>query len=188
MKDTARQFIDDTMAQLAVWRADLADRYSVGRKHWNNQRGCPWIWWAYGALDHDDADNHGWTDKEIQTEEQTLQIKIWGTASQAEKEADNADEEFVRTLKNDLFRALRVAAGGPQINYGAFDWVSEQQLAAGYSNKGAVLQGSVIVRLPVRQDPSTQPTQFHQLTGATLRVLTEHPDEELQQTIVIPPA
>lgn len=179
MTDSARQFIDDTMTQLIVWRAEFAGRYSIGRKHFHNQKSAPWIWWAFGSIDHDSTENHGWTDKEIATEEQTLIIKIWG--------AGDDDEEFCRVAKNDLFRALRAAGDGPNLNYGSFDWVSEGEDKAAYSNHGAMLQGTVIVKLPVKADPSTLPTEFVTLTGADLDVITEHPAEELQQNIIIPP-
>jgi hypothetical protein len=181
MTDSARQFIDDTMTQLVTWRPEFEDRYSVGRKHFHNQKSAPWIWWAYGSVDHDSVENHGWTDKEIASEEQTLIIKIWGGSS-------DDDEEFCRVAKNDLLRALRVAGDGPNLNYGSFDWVSEDEDKAGYSTHGAMLLGTVIVKLPVKADPSTLPTPFASITGAELEVITEHPDDELQQTIIIPQA
>lgn len=189
MIDTARQFIDDTMKQLAVWRGDLQGRYRVGRKHWESQQKPPFIWWKYGQIDHDTADNYGWTDKAIASEEQALDIKIWCQVEGGEEE--QASEDLCRVLKNDLFRALRVAADGPNINYGVFRFTTEEADIAGHTVGGAMLTGQVIVRLPVREDPSTLPTQFASITGATVTVktgpqVTQHPDEETQETIVIP--
>jgi len=184
MTDTARRFIDDTMAQLAEWRPDFAGRYKVGRKHWMSHQSPPFIWWAYGAIAADDAENLGDTAKSIASELQTLVIKIWGHAP--DSDASNS-EEFARVAKNDLIRALRAAGDGPNITVGTFDWLSEDEVRAGHINHGAALVGTITVRLPVSADPSTLPTQFATITGADLDIITQHPDDELQQTIVIPP-
>lgn len=189
MTDTARQFIDDTMELLGQWRGDVQGRYKVGRKHWESQQSPPFIWWKYSSINHDSADNYGWTDKAIASEEQALDIKIWCHEEGGENE--QVSEELCRVLKNDLFRALRVTGDGPNVNYGNFTFPTEEAENAGHSVSGAMLFGQVIIRLPVASDPSTQPTQFATVTGATLNVktgptMTEHPDEETQETIVIP--
>lgn len=189
MTDSARQFIDDTMTQLAVWRSDLSGRYKVGRKHWVSQQAPPFIWWAYGAVSHADPENYGAEAKAISSEDQVLWVKIWGHVADTD---DQNSEEFVRVAKNDLFRALRAAGDGPNITFGSFDWLSEDEQKAGHIVHGAALAGTVTVRLPLKADPSTLPTPTVLITGADLNVITgpdvvEHVDEELQQTIVIPP-
>jgi hypothetical protein len=190
MTDSARQFIDDTMAQLGEWREDLFGRYKVGRKHWTSQQAAPFIWWAYGGIAAADGENFGGDEnKAIASEDQVLFVKIWGHVPDTDEQNS---EEFVRVAKNDLLRALRAAGDGPNVTVGAFDWLSEDELKAGFAVGGAVLAGTVTVRLPVKADPSTLPTQFVTITGADLNIITgpavvEHIDEELQHTIVIPP-
>lgn len=180
MTDPARQFIDDTMTQLGVWRPDLVGRYKVGRKHWQSQENAPFIWWAYGPINHDAADKLGGdTKKQINTELQTLWVKLW---------LDGTDpEEICRTAKNDLLRALRIQGSGPIVTIGAFDWVSDDEIRAGHATNGAILQGSITVRLPIISDPSTLPTPIATVTGAEITVTAGLPSgDEVEQTIIIP--
>lgn len=152
MADPCRVFIDAVHAKLALLHG-AAVPYVVGAKKWHANGAPPLVKWARGFFDHDIAKTTGGDVAPIYTRNQTLLIRVWSEATKAEVEADeDASEEAVDALFNNLIRAVRFASGVNELRIGRFSWITEDK--PGWLNRGAALEGFIVTDLPLPASPS----------------------------------
>jgi len=145
--DRVRTFVESVHTALTTIHGSTVP-YKLGAKHWHANAAPPLIKWAWGDIDHDVAKTQGGTDPSIYTRNQTLLIRVWDDATEAQKIADEyTDEEHVTALFEDLLRAIRQVAGAGNFKIGRFRWITEDK--PGWLNRGAALEGFIVADLQV---------------------------------------
>ncbi|MEN6535500.1 MAG: hypothetical protein ABFD89_17685 [Bryobacteraceae bacterium] len=135
MTDPVRTFIDAVHVKLSALQGVTIPAVILA-KNWNENVAKPVVKWKYGRVSHEKTTTAKIVDADIGGEVQVLTICVWAV-----------DEDACRVIKNNLWRAMRAVSGGPNIEMGEWDWITENK--PGWMNDGAALQGASKVHLAV---------------------------------------